>query len=108
VIVWDSREAEERNARGLLAERTAKLAKARRHTRLATVSVAVSAALVFAATFVEVRNPGILPIVGIFGASVGFYNALRGRHWARDSVTYAAEMLAAARDNHDRVFGRQL
>jgi membrane protein YdbS with pleckstrin-like domain len=121
VIVWDSREAEERNARQSLAERTRDVQRARQRVRLTTVSGITSCVwLVGAAGLLSwlAAPPDWLPIVALVLltvlAAVVLLLAVAGLWWwprARRSALAALPVhqarLRVAQQNHDRVFGGQ-
>lgn len=111
MIVWDSREAEERNARQLLAERTRDVRKARRRVHTTTAAGVVSGGVVaeslwnlachWSASMVVLAGFGLL--AGLAGLALW----PRTRRAVREVIPFHEARLRYAQENHDRVFGGQ-
>lgn len=121
MIVWDSREAEERNARQSLAERTRDVQRARQRVRLTTVSGIASCAWLVGAACVLwwlAAPPDWLPIVALVLLTVpaavvlllavaGLWLWPRARRSALAALPVFEARLRVAQEKHDRVFGGQ-
>jgi len=105
VIVWDSREAEERHARQLLAERTQEVKRARRRIRRYTIELVLLPLGVVGCVVVSYFWQ-TAPFTGISAAALGtlIYVEFQARRRAVRVLPFHERRLRYAQENHGRVF----
>jgi hypothetical protein len=105
MIVWDSREAEERNARQLLAERSRDLRRARWRVRRRTIELALLPLGVVGCIVVALYWR--TPLTGLTSAALGtlIYVEFQARRRATRVLPFHERRPRYAQENHDRVFG---
>lgn len=107
MIVWDSREAEERNARQLLAERVRDVQRARRRVRRYTAELVLLPLAILGC--IAVSYFWQTPFTAITAAALStliWIEASARRRAVRALPVHEAR-LRYAQENHERVFGVQ-
>jgi hypothetical protein len=109
VIVWDSREAEERNAREKLIECKAELTAARVRVHMTTIAGAVCGVGVVGSLWNLAYHQSVLMVVlaapGLLAGLAGLVLWPRSRRAARSVLPDHEARLRCAQENHDRVCG---
>lgn len=104
MIVWDSREAEERNARQLLDERTESVAAAARNLRRMNVGVVVYAVLLIGEAALFAWRQTLLSGLSFAAVVIAAALWLVARSFAVRRTELASRLWLLAQENYDRVF----
>lgn len=104
MIVWDSREAEERNARQLLEERTQSVATARRNLRWMNIGVVVYSVLLIGDAALFAWQQTLLSSLSLAVAVVMAALWMAGRGVVVRRAELASTLWLSAQENYDRVF----
>lgn len=109
VIVWDSREAEERKAREKLIECKAELTAARVRVHMTTIAGVVCGVGVVGSLWNLAYHQSVLMVVlaapGLLAGLAGLVLWPRSRRAARSVLPDHEARLRCAQENHDRVCG---
>lgn len=105
MIVWDSREAEERNALGRVTDAELEMARTRRSIRILTGLIVFTVALLLGDLALAVWLRTLVPLGGavLAGGAVTFTVVMR-RLFIAEFVPPVVARWNEAQDNHDRVF----